>query len=174
MNPQKCDLATPEFKAFIADELSLHDVELQQFSPKEDWLDEFFFHKLNFSKHTNLSFVVKILLTLSHGQAAVERGFSVKNNITQTNMYTKTIISKRLIKDYMLANGLQPHTIKITKPLVKACKITYSAYKAHLEEEKKKVVLTEHDKQAEHINSDIDKIKTRINQMTKAVEMMEW
>ena len=117
--------------------------------------------------------MVKILLTLSHGQAAVERGFSVKNNITQTNMYTKTIISKRLIKDYMLANGLQPHTIKVTKPLVKACKITYSAYKAHLEEEKKKVVLTEHDKQAEHINSDIDKIKTRINQMTKAVEMME-
>ena len=67
------------------------------------------------------------------------------NNI-QTNMYAKTIISKRLIKDHMLANGLQPHTIEITKPLVKAYKSVYAAYKAHLEEEKKKVVLTERDK----------------------------
>ena len=40
-------------------------------------------------------------------------------------------------------------------------------------EEKKKVVLIERDKQVEHINSDIDKMKTQINQMTKAVEMME-
>ena len=73
----------------------------------------------------------------------------------------------------MLANGLQPHTIEITKPLVKPYKSAYAAYKAHLEEEKKKVVLTERDKQAEHINSDIDKIKTQINQMMKAVEMMK-
>ena len=71
--------------------------------------------------------MVKILLTLSHGQVAVERGFSVNNNIIQTNMYAKTIISKRLIKDHMLANGLQPHTIEITKPLVKAYKSTYAA-----------------------------------------------
>ena len=134
MNSQKCDWATSEFKAFLADELPLHEVELQQFSPKEDRLDEFFFKKLNFSKHTNLSFLVKILLTLSHGQAAVERGFCVNNNITQTNMYAKTIISKRLIKDHMLPNGLQPQTIKITKPLVKAFKSAYAAYKAHLEE----------------------------------------
>ena len=40
MNPQKCDRATSEFKAFFADELPLHEVELQQFSPKEDRLDE--------------------------------------------------------------------------------------------------------------------------------------
>ena len=43
-----------------------------------------------------------------------------------------------------------------------------------MEEEKKKNALTERDKQTEHINGDIDKIKTQINQMTKAVEMMEW
>ena len=66
------------------------------------------------------------------------------------------------------------HTIEITKLLVKACKSAYAAYKAHLEEENKKVVLTERDKQAEYISSNIDKIKTQINQMTKVVEMMEW
>ena len=95
------------------------------------------------------------------------------NNNIQTNMYAKTIISKKLIKDHMLASGLKPHTIEITKLLVKAYKSAYTVYKAHLEEEKKKLVLTERDKQAEHINCDIDKIKTQINQMTKAVEMME-
>ena len=125
MNSQKYDRATSEFKAFLADELPLHEVELQQFSPKKDWLDEFFFKKLNFSKHTNLPFVVKILLTLSHGQAAAERGFSVNNNIIQTNMYAKAIISKRFIKDHMLANGLQLHTIEITKALTLFAKPTW-------------------------------------------------
>ena len=73
MEPQKCDWTTSDFKAFLADELPLHEVELQQFSPKEDWLNEFFFKKLNLSKHTNLSFVVKIVLTLSHGQDTGKR-----------------------------------------------------------------------------------------------------
>lgn len=105
-----------------------------------------FLKSWSFQKHINLSFIVKIPLTLSHDQAAVERSFSVNNNIIQINMYATTIISKRFIKDYMLANGLQPHTIEITKPLVKPYKSAYAAYKAHLEEEKKKVVLTERDK----------------------------
>ena len=43
MNPQKYDRAAAEFKTFLADELPRHEVELQQFSPKEDQLEKFFF-----------------------------------------------------------------------------------------------------------------------------------
>ena len=54
-------------------------------------------------------------------------------------MYAKTIISKRLIKDHMLANGLQPHTIKVTKPLVKAYKSAYAATKPTWMRKRKKL-----------------------------------
>ena len=92
MTPQKCDWATSEFKSFLVDELSLHQLELQKFSPKEDRLDEFYFKKLNVSKPTSLPFFIKMLLTLSHGQAAVERGFSANNTI-QENISVETINS---------------------------------------------------------------------------------
>ena len=40
-------------------------------------LDTFFFQQLKVAKYPELSSVIKILLTLSHGQADVERGFSL-------------------------------------------------------------------------------------------------
>ena len=59
------------------------------------------------SKYSNVSFVIKLFLTLSHGQASVERGFSNNKSILKTNMSAETVISKRL------ANALKPHTIEI-------------------------------------------------------------
>ncbi|RUS76435.1 hypothetical protein EGW08_015804 [Elysia chlorotica] len=47
--------------------------------------------------------VMKTCLLLSHGQAHVERGFSLNSDISDTNMSTLTLRSKRLIeyKEYM-------------------------------------------------------------------------
>ena len=83
---------------------------------------------------------------LSHGQASVERGFSNKKSILKTNMCAETIISQWLIKDRILANWLKPHTIKISKPIIKAFWNAHAVYKAKLEEERKNVVLSEHGK----------------------------
>ena len=45
------------------------------FSQKEHLLDEFFCKELGIAKYKELSYLVGIILTLSHGQAAVEGGF---------------------------------------------------------------------------------------------------
>ena len=44
---------------------------------KEHRLVEFFFKELVIAKYKELSYLVRIILTLSHGQAAVERGFNL-------------------------------------------------------------------------------------------------
>lgn len=56
-------------------------------------------------------------LTLYHGQAAQERGFNHNNYVLQPDMTPNAITSKWLIKGHMLAYGLEPHTIEITKPI---------------------------------------------------------
>ena len=69
-------------------------------------------------------------------------------------MSTERIILERLIKDPILANGLEPHTIEIVKqlkPIVKTFSSAFTSYKACLGEEKRKVVLTVGEKQAKHI-----------------------
>jgi len=49
--------------------------------------------------------VVKQVLVLSHGQAAVERGFSVNKQVEAENLDTSTVAAKRLICDHMRAIG---------------------------------------------------------------------
>ena len=88
-------------------------------------------------------------------------------------MCAETIISQWLIKDRILANWLKPHTIKISKPIIKAFWNAHAVYKAKLEEERKNVVLSEHGKQAAYISNDIRKMKQQVNQMNKLIGTMD-
>ena len=53
----------------------------------------------------------KFILTLGHGPADVEREFSVNQNVMRDNMTPETIVSLRIIKYYILANGLTVSTV---------------------------------------------------------------
>ena len=66
-----------------------------------------------------LSFILKIILIMSHGQASVERGFSLNDSMKQTNIAPETIISKRLIKDYILANKITVDKVDNTRDIIK-------------------------------------------------------
>ena len=119
-SPQSCDKTSSEFKSFVDNDFPKLCLEFEKFSLEKDQLDNFFFNTVAMSKYSNVSFVIKLLLTLNHGQASVERVFSNNKSILKTNMSTETIISKRLIKNHMLANGLKTQTIEISKPMIKA------------------------------------------------------
>ena len=45
--------------------------------------------------------VFKLLLCLSHGQASVERGFSVNSNLLVENMHEDSLIAQRISHDHM-------------------------------------------------------------------------
>ena len=109
---------------------------------------------------------MKLLLILWHGQASVERGFSLNN------MGPETVIAKGLIIDQMVANNLKPYTIEITKSMLKAFRSARPSYRIHLEEDKKKAFLTEREKLALHISDNIKKLKLQVKQKDKAVKMM--
>ena len=48
-------------------------MEFEEFKEESDRSDNFFFQKVNFQNYETLSFVVKLVFTLSHGQVYVER-----------------------------------------------------------------------------------------------------
>ena len=82
------------------------------------------------------------MLTTSHGQVAVERGFNINNSAVKTNISPEGTIAKRLVKDHLLANNLKPHTIQITNAMVSAFKGAHQSYAAYLDDEKKKKIQT--------------------------------
>jgi len=43
--------------------------------------------------------VVRMLLVLSHGQAAVERGFSINKQAEEVHLQAETFVAKRIISD---------------------------------------------------------------------------
>ena len=54
-----------------------------------------------------------MILTLSHRQASVERDFSINKSLVKVNMKEETIVAKKTICDYMLADSLKPYTVEI-------------------------------------------------------------
>ena len=87
------------------------DTEFSGFSVQECRIDDFYSKTVGIAKYKELSFILKLLLIMSHGQAAVERGFS-PNAILKTNMSPETVVSKRMIKDHMFSFNLKPYTIE--------------------------------------------------------------
>lgn len=169
--PQQCDRATSQFKSFLGTELKKFHDKFEEFS-KEDRLDEFYFDTTGIQKYEDVAYVLKLILTLSHGQASVERGFSHNNALLKINMTPETIIAKRIIKDHMLFHKLKPHTVEISDALVKSFKGAHMKYKLHLAEKKEKQVLSEAENKALHISNDIENIRSDVRVMEKAVAMM--
>ena len=109
---------------------------------------------------------------MSHGQASVKCGFSLNDSVNQTNIAPETIISKRLIKDYILANKINVDKVDIIRDKIKAYTKSHMLFVQYLEEEKKKKVLSEAEVQASAISSDIDALSQKCKQIKSAMQMM--
>ena len=82
-----CDYLSSQYNEFVDKASKFERLDFENFNFKVDRLDEFLFKHIGkvtaFSKLWN---IIKKLLILSHGQASVERGFSVNRQMMVENM----------------------------------------------------------------------------------------
>ena len=171
LSTQKWDRAMLKLKSFVGDIKSKCQAELQGFTCKVQ-LEKCYFEEINIQKYEEIAEGLKIILTLRHGQASVQHGFSHNNTVVQTNMSAESVISKRLIKDHMLSNKLKPYTVEITDPVIRAFKSSHLKYQLHLEPEKKKKDNSETDRQLLHLLNDICKLKIKVKHLENVIAMM--
>lgn len=95
-----------------------------------------FLHKTMNGYAALWSFVEKLLL-LSHGQATVERGFSINKEVEVCNMNEDTIVSLRLICDYVRVCG-GVVKVPLTKELLNECANARTRYRIFLDDQRKK------------------------------------
>ena len=98
------------------------------------------------------------MLTLSHGQASVERVFRVNENLMVENLKESSLIAQRIIYDHVKSKELNPETIDITKHLVVGVRSAKQKYTAHLEEQKKTKKLSDKEKRQKALQDDIDEV----------------
>ncbi|KAK9543284.1 hypothetical protein VZT92_001075 [Zoarces viviparus] len=130
----ECDKVLSQYKAFSLDVNTNHKAEFHEFVYSFMELDEFSSRYLSVKEeYAELWNIMKCLFTLSHGQAAVERGYSVNKDMLVENLQEKTIIAMRLVHDAMAG-----HTDEaLPKDLKQHCRGARTIYEMYLEDQKK-------------------------------------
>ena len=72
-----------------------------------------------------------------HGNAEVERGFSVNKNCLLPNLHEKSLVAKRRISAEVASVGGDPKDVKITASMVNNCKHAKQAADAEREKNRK-------------------------------------
>ena len=111
----QCDKTTEQFTYFIDSQLKLYAEKFRCFDSSTKDLDEFYFNDIDLQSFKELSFLVKIILTLCNVQASAERSFSVNNTVINVNMSQDSIVAKKIIKYHVISNKLTPESVQITK-----------------------------------------------------------
>ena len=137
----------------------------------ETRLDDFFYKKmLVHKKYPELSEVVSIILTLSHGNADIERGFSLNKGVQKVHVSEESIVSKRHVKDHMISHDLQPHTIQITNELRKSCRQARSRYQHYLEQQKLQKEKTTKETAKEILSMEIEEMEGKIAVLQRSTD----
>ena len=114
-----------------------HDVRLsnnkfKSFDRYKTKLDVSYFQTIGLDKYKELNYVMKVILTLSHGQASVEHGFNINKSVLKVNITEESIVSKKLVRDHMIANKLEPHAVPISNQLIHSVSCACKSYKESL------------------------------------------
>ena len=75
---------------------------------------------------------MKVVLTLSHEQASVERRFNLSTSVLNQRINEDSIVAKKAMRDHMLSNGLEPQSIVISNELVRCVSCTRQKYQDYL------------------------------------------
>ena len=100
-------------------------------------------------KYNNLMVVVKAALCISHGQADVERWFSVNKHVVneaRVNLKQHTISALRSVKD-VVNKHKDVEQIPVSRDLIRRFRGAHAAYAAYLSSVQKEATVTEEEKQ---------------------------
>lgn len=128
-------------------------------------------------KYPNLSKVIKCSLSLSHGNAHIERGFSVSGNILteeRTKMSERTLNAYITVKDALKLYNNKPELVPMTRKLITLAQSAHKSYVSFLEERKRQEA---NKKREEEQRNEEEKMKAEvlkeIEDRKKSIEIKE-
>lgn len=128
------DIILREYVALCSSPLMIE--EFKNYSRNER-LDHFWVRHTANNEFLNLRKIWSLVSTLSHGNANVERGFSVNSECIVDNMREELLVARRCIYDAVISIGGLKNLV-IEKPLIHSARNAYSRYKEHMKTKEKK------------------------------------
>lgn len=121
----------------IISDLPTTKAALASFRRQDSRLDKFWMDviKSASSPSPNFTVFVKKVLILSHGNATLERGFSINKECVVVNQHEASLVGQRLVYDAVLdAGGVKK--IQITKGMIQYARNAYARYKEYQDRQK--------------------------------------
>ena len=115
--------------------------------------------------------IMKVLLVLSHGQASVERGFSVNKEIEVENLHEHSLVAQRIICDHLRAVG-GVLNVPVTKKLLAAAASSRQKYEKYLQEERDKKKTAEEQRKRKHVLDEIEELKEKKKRMKLDIDSL--
>ena len=132
---EQADQVWMQYNKLVSEMKQYHKGKFAGFSFGVDQLDTFFFEKINQQKtFESLWCSIQLLLTMSHGQAAVERGFSVNKDILAPNLKAVSLTALHLIHDMISEGQIEIGDYIITDELLTSCSHASNRYGMYLME----------------------------------------
>ena len=126
-----------QYRKQASDAKKYHLDKFSSFRIATDRLDSFLFAVLQEQKESqHLWITVQLLVTLSHGQATVERGFSVNKEVLTPNLQETSLVAIRLVHSSMLAAKCNIADFVVSDALLKLCAHAYNRYNMYLMDKK--------------------------------------
>ena len=124
-------------------------------------------------KYVNLAFVIKMIPTLSHGQAVVERSFIINKSAVHVNMKEESIVARKAIKDRMLSNDIQPDMIEISNKMINFYRSARQKYEIHKEREAENKKKKDKSIQQQILEEEIKDTTEKSNQLVETEKMLD-
>ena len=124
------------------------------------------------NRFSKIAEVVKFVLTLSHGQTAVERGFSISEETLFENPGNDNLIAKRIVIDHMLTHDLKAYDLPITRELLSSVRSAYSKYVADQQKKKADEKKAAKDGLSEEVGKQIEEMNKKTSLLVATIKDM--
>ena len=179
VNTKDCDDLLWQYNQFVSEVACASKSKYADYDPySEARLDTFFCEEIGTVNEYSLLFdVVKICLCLSHGQATVERRFSVNANVIVENLQEESIVAQSIVHDRICeAGGVLE--VPLSKELLTSVRCSHQKYVTALEAKrtqsdkvvKKRELRTEVTKRKKFCESAVSDLTVSADQLAQTAE----
>jgi outer membrane murein-binding lipoprotein Lpp len=170
LNVHKCDDILAQFNAFLNE--AKKSKRSRDFKEGTDHIDTLYYDMLALEKkYAALWEVIKKLLLLSHGQATIERSFSVNKGVSVDNLSEHKLIARRMVKDHLNhVGGLDG--IIVSKELLDAVQASHARYQAYLEAKRVENAKNEKSKKRKQVELDVADLRAKKARLDTDVKVL--
>lgn len=168
---EDCDSILSEFLDFL-NTTATKCPDFEAFDPFKTRVDKFLYDQIKGTKkYDKLWAVLKLLLVISHGQATVERGFSINRHIEVENLHEESYIARRLVLDEIrCCGGLEK--VPITKELRISARGARQKYHHYLDQQSVRRNAEVPEKKRKSLN-EVEVLKAKRARLQQTVEELQ-